>query len=260
MGRRSVALADERRWVFNRLAGDYLARPPYPAVLVERLAALAGPGRRVVDLGAGTGHLAVPLAVRGLQVTAVEPARAMLAALRPRPAEMPPGAGLRLVHATAEATGLPDGAFDLVLLADALHWVDPERAGREAARLLAEGGTAAVVEAAFAPTPFMDGLSALLARENPKARRRPPGRVRHFLALATGGAVGEEVLRQDVPLDDACLESLLRSLSYAGPALAPQALDRLVAEARAVGRAAGGARLSRQLTLRWSARPRRRRA
>ncbi|HEX8910372.1 MAG TPA: methyltransferase type 11, partial [Anaeromyxobacteraceae bacterium] len=65
MGRRSVSLHDQDRWVFNRLADDYLARPPYPDALVERLAALAGgAGARAVDLGAGVGHLALPLAAR----------------------------------------------------------------------------------------------------------------------------------------------------------------------------------------------------
>src|SRR3990172_7380378 len=111
-------------------------RPPSPVPLVERLLELAGgPGARVADLGAGTGHLALPLPRRGAQVAAVEPARAMLAALTAEGVT-----GVEPVHATAEDSGLPSGAFDLAVLADALHWVDPERAGREAARLLAPGG------------------------------------------------------------------------------------------------------------------------
>jgi predicted RNA methylase len=68
--------------VFNRLAEDYRRRPGYSTGLAERLLALAGgPGARVADLGAGTGHLALPLARLGARVHAVEPARAMLAAL-----------------------------------------------------------------------------------------------------------------------------------------------------------------------------------
>jgi SAM-dependent methyltransferase len=254
VGRRSVSLADERRWVFNRLASAYDARPPYPAALVERLAALAGGrGARVADLGAGTGALALPLAARGLRVAAVEPARAMLDALRRRVA---PDLPLEPVHATAEATGLAGGSFALVLLADAVHWVDPALAGAEAARLLAPGGAVAVVEATFAGGPFMDGLAALLARANPKARPRPPGAAREIVALgAAGAAVAEERFLQDAPLDGPALGAFLRSLSYAGAALGPAALAALEDEARALAARSGGARLRRDLTLRHGRRP-----
>ena len=52
---------------------------------VGRVAALAGPGGRVLELGAGSGRLAVPLAARGLDVWAVDASPAMLDRLRARP-------------------------------------------------------------------------------------------------------------------------------------------------------------------------------
>ncbi len=253
MGRRSVPLCDQNRWVFNRLAGDYLARPAYPDALVDALSALAGgPGARVADVGAGTGHLALPLAARGLCVTALEPARAMLESLQARL-----GGGLEVVtvHGSAEATGLPAASFDLVLFADAVQWVDAELAGREAARLLAPAGTLAVLEATFARTPFMDALAALLSRVNPKARPRPAGAARQLLAMAAPRAKpSSQTFLQDARLDESGLGSFLRSLSYAGPALAPSALDALVSEAVLLARASGGPRLQRDLTLRWATR------
>jgi ubiquinone/menaquinone biosynthesis C-methylase UbiE len=258
MGRRSVPLSDPDRWVFNRLAHAYASRPAYPEALADRLAELAGgPGRRVVDLGAGTGQLALPLEARGLCVAAVEPAREMLAVLASR---LRPGAAVRPVAAAAEATGLESAAFDLVLVADALHWVDPELAGHEAARLRAERGVVAVVEATFAPTPFMEGLQALLRRENPKARRRPPGAVRQFLALAAGGTLREERFPHEALLHGPQLAAVVRSLSYAGPALSPRALARLLGDVEALARREDGARFARLLTLRWAAGRRRRRA
>jgi hypothetical protein len=155
------------------------------------------------------------------------------------------------VHRAAEATGLPAGAFALVLLADAAQWVDPELAGREAGRLLAPGGIVAVVEAAFAATPLMDGLAALLARANPRARPRPAGAARQLLALAAPGARAvEERFAQEAALDGASLGALLRSLSYAGPALGPASLAALTEDVRALAAASGGARFRRDLTLR----------
>ncbi len=243
-------MEDGDRWVFNRLAGDYRARPGYPAALVDRLAALAGEAGTVVDLGAGTGLLALPLAARGIAVRAVEPASAMLEVLREAVREL----AVEPVHAAAEETGLPGGAASLVLVADALHWVEPEAAGREAARLLAPGGAVAVIEVRIRGSAFADGLAELLARENPRAHPRPRGRLDQFLA-ATGvrGRAAETYLDEQVlPLER--LDAVLRSLSLVGPALGPDRLAGLLAEARRLAGAAGGATWTRELRLTWGRR------
>jgi SAM-dependent methyltransferase len=248
--RAGISPADDRRWVFNRLAEDYRARPPYPAALVERLAALAGgPGAPVADLGAGAGHLALPLAARGLPVTAVEPARAMLAALSH--AARAAGLAVEPVHAAAEATGLPAGSFSVVVIADALQWIDPEGGAAEVRRLLAPGGTLAVVTARPAGTPFLDALAARIAARNPKARPKPPA-IELFFSLAGLPSPSVEALDDpELPLDAAALEAVLRSLSYVGPALGPAERDGLLAEAHALAAAHGGATWRRELRLAW---------
>ncbi len=236
VSRRSASPQDDRRWVFNRLAAAYRHRPGYPTALLDRLLSLGGgAGARVAELGAGTGHLALPLARLGARVVAVEPARAMLEALRA--AEVP---GLEAVHAAAEETGLPAGAFDLLVLADTLQWVDPDRAGREAARLLAPGGALAVVTPRLAATPFLAALAERIARANPKARPAPPP-VGLLFSVAGLPAPVEERFEDEVRLDEAGLEGVLRSLSYVGPALGPAALEALLLDARALAAEHGGA-------------------
>jgi SAM-dependent methyltransferase len=54
------------------------------ALAVDRLATLAGSGR-VLELGVGTGRIALPLAVRGLEVHGIEASEVMLAKLREKP-------------------------------------------------------------------------------------------------------------------------------------------------------------------------------
>jgi SAM-dependent methyltransferase len=240
--------------VFERLASAYRARPPYPETLVDRLSELAGPGRPVVDLGAGTGLLAVPLARRGHPVLAVEPATAMREVCGLAAAGLP----VSLVAAAAEATGLDAPEAGLVLLADAVHWVRPDRAGTEAARLLASDGVAAVVEVEPLDTPFMRGVGALLAAANPRARRRDDSaRIRQWLVLAAGeGVPTEERWEQSVPLPPEALEGVLRSLSYGEPALGARATAALLEAASALA-SVRGAVWARRLQLWWLRRGRR---
>lgn len=247
MSRRGAKPTDPSRWVFNRLADDYRRRPGYPDALVARLLALAGgAGARIADLGAGTGLLAIPLARAGARVEAVEPASAMLDAL----AEDARDLAVAAVHAAAEDTGLPAGAFDLVVLADALQWVDPERAGREAARLLAPGGALAIVAPRLADTPFLRALQARLVAANPKARRAAPP-VELILSVAGLHPAEEERFDDEVALEPERLDAVLRSLSYVGPALGPARLAEVLADARALAAEHGGAVWRREIVVRW---------
>jgi SAM-dependent methyltransferase len=251
VGRRAIGVEESGRWVFNRLASAYRARPGYPASLVDRLAGLAGEPGQVADLGAGTGLLAIPLAARGIPVTAVEPAEAMLSIL----GEASVGLPVTPVHAAAERSGLPDACATLVVVADAIQWIEPEAAGREAARLLSPGGAVAVAEPRLGGSPFSDGMADLLARANPRARPRPPGRVAQFLDAAGARDRAVEVHRHEERLDPDRLDAVLRSISLVGPALGPESLGLLLAEARDLAARCGGATWTREIRLTWGRRP-----
>ena len=113
------------------------ARPLYPDAAIDWL--LPAGARTVLDLGAGTGKLTRALASRGLDTIAVEP----LAEMRTNLAWAAPEA--RILDGTAEAIPLEDDSVDLITVAQAWHWVDPERATAEAARVLRPGGTLALI-------------------------------------------------------------------------------------------------------------------
>ncbi|GID27970.1 class I SAM-dependent methyltransferase [Paractinoplanes brasiliensis] len=107
-------------------------RPSYPAAALDWLLPAGTP--RVVDLGAGTGKLTRQIRDRGLSVTAVEPSEGMIAQLK---RSVPDVAALL---GSAESIPLPDGSADAVLVAQAWHWMDPERAAPEIGRVLTPGG------------------------------------------------------------------------------------------------------------------------
>ena len=135
---RPVSDAHERSLSFGSQAAAYeRGRPSYPPEAIDWL--LADNARDVLDLGAGTGKLTTRLVERGLSVIAVDPIAEMLEVLRSALPDTPALLG------TAEHIPLPDNAVDAVLVAQAWHWFDPERAVAEVARVLRPGGRLGLV-------------------------------------------------------------------------------------------------------------------
>lgn len=118
-------------------------RPVCPAALFDDLVRLAGlaPGDRVAEIGPGTGQATVPLAERGLAVTAVELDSSLAALARHRLAAFPAAT----VVTSPFEDWAPEGApFDAVVAFSALHWIDPEVRYAKPASLLRPGGAFAI--------------------------------------------------------------------------------------------------------------------
>jgi SAM-dependent methyltransferase len=123
---------------FGLAAREYEhGRPSYPPAAVDWL--LPDGQVRVLDLAAGTGKLTRQIVARGLEVVAVEPSEAMRNELE---RALP---GVTSLAGSAEGIPLADGSVDVVLVAQAWHWVDTRRAVRELARVLSPGGRLGLV-------------------------------------------------------------------------------------------------------------------
>src|SRR6185295_15184654 len=125
---------------FSAAAGDYHKhRPSYPAALIDWLLreAAVPQGGRIADVGCGTGIATRLLAARGLEVVGVDPNPEMLAEARGA------GGGPSYVRGEAAATGLPAASFDLVTVAQALHWIAFPEFAAEARRIQKPTGFAA---------------------------------------------------------------------------------------------------------------------
>lgn len=131
---------------FDRLAASYdSARPAYPSALFDRLVAegVIGRGRRVLEVGAGSGEATGELLARGCRVVAVEPG----AQLRQRLRAAHPG--VRVLEGRLENVTLPGNAFDAVVAATSLHWVDLATGLPQLRAALREGGLLAVWRTVF---------------------------------------------------------------------------------------------------------------
>jgi SAM-dependent methyltransferase len=129
---------DARRLSFGSVAADYdRYRPPPPPEALDWL--IPRDATAVLDLAAGTGAVTRLLIGRAEQVFAVEPDDRMRAVLAARCPGAVPLAG------RGEDIPLPDASVDAVVISSAWHWLDPELAVPEIARVLRPGGNLGVI-------------------------------------------------------------------------------------------------------------------
>jgi SAM-dependent methyltransferase len=139
----------------ERLAGVYdamMAVLPDPGDCADRLAELAGPGP-ALELGIGTGRVALPLAARGVEVHGIDASAAMVERLRAKPG------GDAVAVTFGDFAGVPvEGRYPLVYVVfntffSLLTQDDQVRCFAAVADHLAPGG--AFVLTGFVPDPTL---------------------------------------------------------------------------------------------------------
>ena len=118
---------------FDAVADEYDAgRPGYPAAVFDALGGIDG--RRVLDIGAGTGIATRDLMARGASVVAIDPGREVLRRASARTPD--------LCATVADGTRLPvrSRSVDLVCFAQSWHWLEPATRDAEVRRVLRQGG------------------------------------------------------------------------------------------------------------------------
>jgi SAM-dependent methyltransferase len=171
----------------------------------ELAAAAGGP---VLDVGAGTGRVALPLAAAGHAVTALDLDPDLLGALRERAA----AAGLEIDTVAADAAGFDLGGREFALVAVPMQTIQllGDRAGffASARRALAPGGLVALALADAVepfddrvdlPTPDVGERDGWRFVSQPMAVRLRPGmmrieRIRHLIGPGGERSAAEDVI------------------------------------------------------------------
>ncbi|MCB9948720.1 MAG: methyltransferase domain-containing protein [Rhodospirillaceae bacterium] len=124
---------------FSGVADGYRRyRPTYPEALFDWLATAAPRRDRAWDCGCGSGQASVLLAPHFARVDATDPSAAQIA-------KATPNERVHYAVAPAESSGLPDHAFDLITVAQAIHWFDIGAFYGEARRVGRPDGLLAVI-------------------------------------------------------------------------------------------------------------------
>lgn len=127
---------------FGAVADSYdRYRPSYPPQLVSDVVGLL-PGRRVVEIGAGTGIATSQFIANGLEMTCVEPDAQMAGVLARKLPEV--DVATATFEGWSAGRGPQSPRYDGLISAQAWHWTAPETRWRDAAAALRSGGLLAL--------------------------------------------------------------------------------------------------------------------
>ncbi|MDN5004384.1 class I SAM-dependent methyltransferase [Bradyrhizobium sp. GCM10027634] len=146
-------------------------RPPYPREFFRTVANKLGLTREssLIDLGTGPGLLALGFGPYVGRVVGVDPEPAMLEAARLAASRA--GRHVTLIEGKAETLPPEIGAFDIVTIGRALHWMDRDATLARLDELVACDG-AIVICASFSVTdgrnPWLDGYNEIRRRWSPE--------------------------------------------------------------------------------------------
>jgi cyclopropane fatty-acyl-phospholipid synthase-like methyltransferase len=187
------------RTTFDGAANIYDIRPSYPEEIIEEIISFSGISKEscILEIGVGTGQITLPFAKRGYEMVGLELGPALAERARQNLQEYP---NVEIVTTAFEDWQSQD-KFDLLLSAQAFHWIETDIGLEKALTFLHDTGALALVwtldeshEKAFykETTPIFD-------KYIPVQPHRPTpneGYTRYKQALVESSAFGEVMGRE----------------------------------------------------------------
>ncbi|MHB1925028.1 MAG: class I SAM-dependent methyltransferase [Acidimicrobiales bacterium] len=185
-------------------------RRGYPPAVIELLRQRAGltDASRVLDLGCGTGQLALEFAPLVDYVVGVDVDEEMLAFAAATATERNI-ANCDWVHSPAEIVSFEPGSFDLVVIGSAFHWMDRRAVADRVHDVLVSNGLLAVLgnPTALSEVTRREGIGKVIAEVQDRwfdaadFPQASPMEIRHESVLAASRFGGAEVLHHPTSED-----------------------------------------------------------
>jgi ubiquinone/menaquinone biosynthesis C-methylase UbiE len=137
---------------FGNVAQEYAKyRDQLPEIIFEqfRRRDIVFQGKKVMDLGAGSGIFSRAIAGQGAEVLGVEPEINLINAAKVQ--DQIHNYSISYLNSAAEEINLPNHSFDIVTALRAWHWFDRDKVLEEVKRLLKSEGYLIVIHAIFVP-------------------------------------------------------------------------------------------------------------
>ena len=194
------------------------ARPPYGAAFFTEVAKRLGfeGSERLLDVGAGPGILAIGFAPFVREAFGVDPEPGMIEAARA--AAERAGVAFTLIEGRFEDLAESLGAFDIVTIGRASHWLDPEPARKALELVLAPRGRIVACNARSAQdgrNSWLEAFEAVRKRWGGERPPRKPGALFEGTRFAARETIRVET-RSIVPIER--LADRVLSMSTSSPA------------------------------------------
>ena len=162
---------------FGHVAKNYAQyRNDLPDELLKSLTlrGISFEGKKVVDLGCGTGVLSRALQKEGANVVGVEPALALIEEALTIDAKK--GYRIDYQHGFSEDTSLRTDAYEIVTVLRAWHWFNREKTLIEIQRILQAHGSLIIVDSGFlSHQPIVDDTLHFIRKRMPSGQLKRAG-------------------------------------------------------------------------------------
>jgi len=118
---------------YAKFRWDYAARAIEVMIEMTQMSS----NSTIADIGAGTGILTQHLVAKVQKIYAIEPNSELRQILTRELGALP---SISVIDGFAEATNLPNNSVDVITVAQAIHWFDPEPTRQEMMRILKDKG------------------------------------------------------------------------------------------------------------------------